>query len=137
LFLVGGLVASSLIVVFFGAGEAFFEYGNEVLISAAIPIIHCAILLLVVILIVGPLQLWLFWNHKKNSNESEANSSTYSIRSILICITYVVSYHMPYMILAFINNPLQTIFTHIAIVTLFTVYVLPCMMELSCIKLGN
>ena len=94
------------------------KYGNTILKDAkdsnedhsSLPIFHLILSLFIIIFVYAyfytiNLSIYKYWHHKENIN---IDIRLLAATSITVNISYLVIYYMPYMLLAFIYNPLQT-----------------------------
>lgn len=110
----------------------FIQYGNEVLSSedyhSIIPIAHAVLSLFAVVtgfvLTVMSLRIRISKQEKQQEEQQESNAALRPLlipaAAISVNFIYIGCYFMPYMLLAFIHDPLLTTFTYLTLV-LFTV----------------
>ena len=112
-----------LLVIHIFSIVRLLEYGNEVLSSyyKYLPIAHAVFSLLTVIIGSGLSVIFLvirILRSKKDNNGNKEWSLMLTVTVISVNIFYLGCYFLPYMLLAFIHDPLQSTFTYLTVVFL-------------------
>ena len=126
------VITAALLVLHIFAAVFFIDYGIDVLDTVAIPVVHLIVSMAAVIMIFVA-QVWFFKTSYTSAGENNSQSTRITLISLpmLVNIAYVFSYFMPYMILAFINDPLQASFTYVS------VFIVICLFYIVLVSLMN
>ena len=110
---------------------SFIQYGKEVLSSkdyhSIIPITHAVLSLLAIVVGFGLTVTCLRVRISKQQQQQQKNVLLIPAAAISVNFIYIGCYFMPYMLLAFIHDPLLTTFTYLKLVLFIVCIYLICL----------